>query len=283
MTDLHRANKLCTPADVCEVIHGDDSPAQKKVRSAIIKILCDKFKIAKAKCIRNHYTEYRKWKSGDGPPVAEHFGRRRSPIMPVRLFKEKVKAKLLEKEHQQKDLRKITRDVLKTHLHSKHIGDGLSPIIKVKVSHVTVDKYTNIASTCNNVHHVAKKRHSTKARDTAIRSFRAVCAFIAVVLASQSYPDPDVYHDPSINPCPAELIRKKKDKDLRDVDSVFPYPVKWVNPSLIINTDETTLVLAKNKKGPPKWMVVSKRFRDSKRKKFSQYTTEPDPKQVTPH
>ena len=56
--------------------------------------------------------------------------------------------------------------------------------------------------------------------------------------------------------------------------------MKWVNPGLIVNTDETTLVLAKNKAGPPKWMIVSKRFCDKNKKCFSQYTTEPDPRQV---
>ena len=157
LTDLYRAKKLVTPTDVCEVLHGDDSPQQKKIRSAIYKILHDKFKIAKIRCMQNHYSAYRKWKNGTGPPVAEHFKQRRPPMMPVRLFKEKVTIKLLEKEHHQKDLRKITEEVLKTHLSSKHIGEGLSPIIKMKVSHVTVDKYINIAVTCKNVHNVTKK------------------------------------------------------------------------------------------------------------------------------
>jgi hypothetical protein len=66
----------------------------------------------------------------------------------------------------------------------------------------------------------------------------------------------------------------------RDIRSRFPYPVKWVDPALILNTDETTLVLYKNKQGKLKWMVQSKQFREARGKRFSAYTTEPDPKQV---
>ena len=51
----------------------------------------------------------------------------------------------------------------------------------------TVDIYVRIASNCPGIEHVGKKKHSTKARDTAVRSFRAVSTYIAVVLASQSY------------------------------------------------------------------------------------------------
>ena len=117
----------------------------------------------------------------------------------------------------------------------------------LKLSAATVDIYVRIANDCPGVEHVGKKKHSTKARDTAVRSFRAVSTFIAVVLASQSYAVVE-----------SEWVYKKI-KGNRDVNDVFPYPVNWVNPALLLNTDETTLVLMKNKVGKLEWTVVSKR------------------------
>ena len=118
----------------------------------------------------------------------------------------------------------------------------LSPLMRCKASNSSVMKYMRVASTCADVKHIGNINHSTRARDIAIRSFRGVCTFIAVVLASQSYPDPAWLGLESAT------SKSKKDPFDRDIESLFPYPVKWTHPSLILNTDETTLVLTKHKK-----------------------------------
>ena len=271
LMDLQQSGRLRRPADICQVIYGDDSPEHKKKRATIFKILSSQLNVAKEKTLRNCFTKYRKWiaDKANNPPVSEYFGSRRPTTMPLDEFKLKLKMEVEKNAHHQKDLRELVTSVLTKHMQDKHKKANKSDKIKVSPSRSTVDIYTRIATPNPDFEHVGKARHSTKARDTAIRSFRAVSTFISVVLASQSIPDPDT-------DLPTVVARKGK----RDVESLFPYPVKWINPALLLNTDETTLVLVKNKRGPPKWIVVSKRFKNSKKKCFSEYTTEPDPSQV---
>ena len=266
LQDLFQSGRLSRPLDVCDVIHGDNTKKQKQKRSSIIKILSQYFNIAKEKVLRNTYTKYKKFLLDNGPALRDRFGSRRPPLMPTPEFVAKLKEKLHCDQHKQKDLRVLTSEVLTKHKQDQHVADKKSGIIKVRPSEFSVDIYLRMATRlcADDIDHIGKSRHSTKARDTAIRSFRGVSSFIAVVLASQSYPNPD----------PVSNITYKGERDIR---SLFPYPDKWVHPSLIINTDETLL---KNKKGPPKWVEVSKTFREAKRKRFTQYTTEPDPQQV---
>ena len=90
--------------------------------------------------------------------------------------------------------------------------------------------------------------------------------------------EPNIDFEPHCLEKDVKVCKRKAD---RNIETLFPYPVRWINPALIINTDETTLVLCKNKSGPPKWVVVSKQFREAKRKRFTQYSLEPDPSQVS--
>jgi hypothetical protein len=195
LTDLFQAGKLSTPDEVCEVIHGTDTPEHKKQRTFIMKTMHVKFNLPPVKTLRNHYTQYRKFLQKEALPLPIRFGKRRPPIMTVAEFKEEVKRKIASNGHQQKDLRKLTAKVLTKHMSTRHKKAGGSPIMDVKPSGGTVDMYLRIAATCKNAEHVGKVKHSTKTRDTAIRSFRAVCSYVSVVLASQSYPDPDVDAD----------------------------------------------------------------------------------------
>ena len=312
LTDLYQAGRLARPVDVAQII----LDADKRIRSTMYKIMANDLLIAKEKCLRDNVTRYIKYLQGKGLAPKERFaagGRR--PIMSINKFKTKINEALKNDPHQQKDLRKLTHDVLTKEKRDKlqakkkkpkgdqqevtppeevvegdsnklsppeQVVEGdsnkLSPLMKCEPCESVVDKYLRVASTCHDVKHIGKVCHSTRARDTAIRSFRGVCTYIAVVLASQSYPDP-VSHKPP-DSTPFARCKGRKDHKDRDIESLFPYPVKWINTALILNTDECTLVLVKNKGGKKKWVVVSRQFREAKKANFTQYSTEPDPNQV---
>ena len=292
--DLYQSGRLTRPADVCEIILN----ANKRCRSTMYRIMSEDLRIAAESTLRNNVCKYSKFLQGKALPLKERFGAGgQVPLMPVKEFKGEITTSLQDNPHRQKDLRKLVSTVLNAAKRKKlglEVKGGdqvdakddnkeanevskLSPLMRCEASDSTVEKYMRIASTCVDVKHIGKVNHSTRARDTAIRSFRGVCTFIAVVLASQSYPDPAWLGLEASNV--ARRSRKKGDKD-RDIESLFPYPVKWTNPALILNTDETTLVLTKHKKGKSKWVVVSKQFREAKRKNFTQYSIDPDPNQV---
>ena len=170
LTDLRQSGRLTLPIHLCRVIHGDDSREHKKKRSLIYNILCDDFKICKKGNMRNIYTNYRKHLRKEGPPPPKSFGSRRPPIMSAKEFLNNVKEAVHTDEHREKDLREITQNVLGDAVKAKQKKAQLSPLMfRGPGSRSTVDKYLRMVTACPTLEHKGKVKHSTYARDTAIR------------------------------------------------------------------------------------------------------------------
>lgn len=162
LQDLHQSGRLSRPIDVCKVIHGDDSPAQKKRRSTIFKIVCQEFEICNEGTLRNAYSRYRKFLNKQGPALSNQFGARGRPIISSKEFRQQVAAEIQMNPHQQKDLRKVTEKVLQKRLAKRNKDADLCEAMPSQPSKSVVDKYVRMATTCANVEQVGKVKHSTK-------------------------------------------------------------------------------------------------------------------------
>ena len=164
LLDLHQSGRLRRPEDVCEFIHGDNSVEHKKCRTTICKLLTGpKFNVGiSAGHLRNVYTKYKKFLDKTGPPLPERFGCKRPPMMPVRTFLEKMEKKLEKKEHQQKDLRDLTAEVLSEAKETKFTDAGGSKVVVKAPSATTIDTYLRVSTNCRNIEHVGKKQYRSK-------------------------------------------------------------------------------------------------------------------------
>ena len=175
LMDLRQSGRLTTPKELCKIIHGDDSKEHKQKRTAIYKILCDDFQITKTKNMRNIYSIYRKFLLEGGPAPPTRFGCRRPPLMTSKEFLDKVQEKVHTDEHKEKELRQITEEVLGEAKKKRLKKKKISPLMYRGPGSVSsVDKYMRIATASNVMTHKGTTKHSTNARDTAIRSFRHV-------------------------------------------------------------------------------------------------------------
>ena len=198
LTDLRQSGRLTLPIDLCRVIHGDDSREHKKKRTLIFNILCDDFKMCKKGNMRNIYTNYRKHLREEGPPPPKSFGSRRPPIMPSKEFLDKVQEAIHTDEHREKDLREITEDVLGDVVKQKQKKAELSPLMfRGPGSSSTVDKYLRMATACPTLEHKGKVKHSTYARDTAIRSFR----YLNIYPTHRPKPHTHLIHNDPVQGC----------------------------------------------------------------------------------